>query len=52
MLLRSAAAAMALTCLAQAAIAQDLTVAVQKVADSLDPATENSNVNLRTVYSL
>ena len=32
--------------------AQDLTIAVQKVADNLDPAAENSNVNLRTVYSL
>lgn len=32
--------------------AQDLSVAVQRVPDSLDPVTENSNVNLRTVYSL
>ncbi len=32
--------------------AADLTVAVQKVPDSLDPVTENSNVNLRIVYSL
>ena len=52
MLLRSVTVAVALTCLTQAAIAQDLNVGVQKVADSLDPATENSNVNLRTVYSL
>lgn len=46
----AALAALALT--VGAAAAQDLTIAVQQVADSLDPTTENSNVNLRTVYSL
>lgn len=34
------------------AAAQDLTVAVQKLPDSLDPVTENTNVNLRIDYSL
>lgn len=34
------------------ASASDLTIAVQNVPDSLDPATENSNLNLRLVYSL
>ena len=38
--------------LATPAAANNLTIAVQKVPDSLDPATENSNVNLRIVYSL
>lgn len=42
----------ALAIAASGATAQDLNIAVQKVADSLDPVTENSNVNLRTVYSL
>lgn len=46
------AALAALTLAAGSAAAQDLTIAVQKVADNLDPVTENSNVNLRTVYSL
>ncbi|MEM5477898.1 ABC transporter substrate-binding protein [Pacificibacter sp. AS14] len=32
--------------------ANDLIIAVQDVPDSLDPVTENSNVNLRMVYSL
>ena len=34
------------------AYAQDLTIAVQNVADNLDPAAENSNLNLRTVHSI
>ncbi len=34
------------------ATAADLTIAVQKVPDSLDPVTENSNVTVRTSYSL
>lgn len=37
---------------ASGAWAQDLTVAVQKVPDSLDPALENSNVNQRIMWSL
>jgi len=46
----AALAAVALS--ASGAFARDLNIAVQKVADSLDPATENSNVNLRTTYSI
>lgn len=34
------------------AAAQDLSIAVQALPDSLDPVTENSNVNLRIDYSL
>ncbi len=49
---KALAALAALALAASGAAAQDLTIAVQKVADSLDPVTENSNVNLRTVYSL
>jgi peptide/nickel transport system substrate-binding protein len=45
-------AALALACLAGTASARDLTIAVQKVPDSIDPVTENSNVNLRIDYSL
>ena len=35
-----------------AVAAKDLLIAVQDVPDSLDPVTENSNLNLRMVYSL
>lgn len=38
--------------IASGAAAQDLNIAVQEVPDSLDPATENTNVNLRTIYSI
>lgn len=34
------------------ASARDLTVAVQKLPDQLEPAMENSNVNARVMYSL
>lgn len=44
--------ALALITVAVPAFAQDLTVAVQQVPDSIDPVSENSNVNLRIVYSL
>lgn len=35
-----------------AASAQDLMIAVQGIADNHDPVSENSNINLRVMYSL
>ena len=52
-LLRTTAiATVALAALGTAAPAQDLNIAVQGLPDTLDPAMENSNVNLRVMYSL
>lgn len=41
-----------LTSHAQIAQARDLTIAVQKLPDVLEPALENSNVHLRVMYSI
>lgn len=38
--------------IAASAQAEDLSIAVQKIPDSLDPALENSNVNQRIMWSL
>jgi peptide/nickel transport system substrate-binding protein len=52
-LFRTGTAALALSVACAAPLlAADLTIAVQKVPDSLDPAIENSNVNQRIMYSL
>ena len=52
-LLRTTAlATVTVAALGTAAAAQDLNIAVQGLPDTLDPAMENSNVNLRVMYSL
>lgn len=47
-----AAAAAAAVVPSHAALARDLTIAVQKLPDVIEPALENSNVNQRIMFSL
>lgn len=51
MLKRTLAAALVAVGLATPSAAQDLTIAVQKLPDVLEPALENSNVHQRVMYS-
>ena len=47
-----ASAALLIGLAASGVHASDLTIAVQRVPDALDPVQENSNINLRIMYSL